>query len=90
NRGAASSGPPLWRTRFNTDLTEIDIVMGHSARKLFKAMREIKDGYAPAAIFVYATCVTAMIGDDIDVVCKRATDEFAVPGVPVNATGFVG
>ncbi|NKM36576.1 nitrogenase iron-molybdenum cofactor biosynthesis protein NifE [Rhizobium laguerreae] len=90
NRGAASSGPTLWRTSFTTDLTEIDIVMGHSERKLFKAIREIKDGYAPAAIFVYSTCVTAMIGDDIDVVCKRATDEFALPVVPVNAPGFVG
>ncbi|MFW8642944.1 nitrogenase component 1 [Rhizobium beringeri] len=49
NRGAASSGPTLWRTSFTTDLTEIDIVMGHSEQKLFKAIREIKEGYAPAA-----------------------------------------
>ncbi|TCU03007.1 nitrogenase iron-molybdenum cofactor biosynthesis protein NifE [Rhizobium sullae] len=90
NRGAASSGPTLWRTSFTTDLTELDIVMGHSERKLFKAIREIKEAYAPAAIFVYATCVTAMIGDDIEAVCKRAAEKFAIPVVPVNAPGFAG
>ncbi|NRP75530.1 Nitrogenase molybdenum-iron protein alpha chain [Ensifer psoraleae] len=90
NRGAASSGPMLWRTSFTTDLTELDVVMGHSERKLFKAVREIKEAYAPAAVFVYATCVTAMIGDDIEAVCKRAAEKFTLPVVPVNAPGFVG
>ncbi|AYG64295.1 nitrogenase iron-molybdenum cofactor biosynthesis protein NifE (plasmid) [Rhizobium jaguaris] len=90
NRGTASSGPMLWRTSFTTDLTELDVVMGHGERKLFKAIREIKETYAPPAIFVYSTCVTALIGDDIEAVCKRAAEKFGLPVVPVNAPGFAG
>ncbi|WP_037377513.1 nitrogenase iron-molybdenum cofactor biosynthesis protein NifE [Sinorhizobium americanum] len=90
NRGAASSGPTLWRTSFTTDLTELDVVMGQGERKLFRAIREIKEQYAPPAIFVYSTCVTALIGDDIEAVCKRAAEKFGLPVVPVNTPGFVG
>ncbi|ARQ13337.1 nitrogenase iron-molybdenum cofactor biosynthesis protein NifE (plasmid) [Rhizobium etli] len=90
NRGSASSGPTLWRTSFTTDLTELDVVMGNGERKLFKAIREIKEAYAPPAIFVYSTCVTALVGDDIEAVCKRAAEKFGLPVVPVNAPGFAG
>lgn len=90
NRGAASSGPTLWRTSFTTDLTELDIVMGQGEKKLYKAIREIKERYAPPAIFVYSTCVTALIGDDIGAVCRHASEAFGLPVVPVNAPGFVG
>ncbi|EPE93652.1 nitrogenase iron-molybdenum cofactor biosynthesis protein NifE [Rhizobium grahamii] len=90
NRGTASSGPMLWRTSFTTDLTELDVVMGKGERKLFKAIREINEAYAPPAIFVYSTCVTALIGDDIEAVCKRAAEKFGLPVVPVNSPGFVG
>ncbi len=90
NRGAASSGSSLWRTSFTTDLSELDIVMGQGERKLFKAIREIAERYAPPAIFVYSTCVTALIGDDIEAVCRRAAEKFGLPVVPVNAPGFVG
>ncbi|WP_095205210.1 nitrogenase iron-molybdenum cofactor biosynthesis protein NifE [Mesorhizobium carmichaelinearum] len=90
NRGSASSGPTLWRTSFTTDLTELDIVMGQGERKLFKAIREIKEAYAPPAIFVYSTCVTALIGDDIETVCKRAAEKFGLAVVPINAPGLAG
>ncbi|QAS81180.1 nitrogenase iron-molybdenum cofactor biosynthesis protein NifE (plasmid) [Rhizobium acidisoli] len=90
NRGSASSGPTLWRTSFTTDLTETEVVMGHGERKLYKAIREIKEAYAPPAVFVYSTCVTALIGDDIEAVCKRAAEKFGLPVVPVNAPGFAG
>ncbi|RRH94533.1 nitrogenase iron-molybdenum cofactor biosynthesis protein NifE [Mesorhizobium tamadayense] len=90
NRGAASSGAMLWRTSFTTDLTELDVVMGQGERKLFKAIREIKETYAPPAVFVYSTCVTALTGDDIEAVCKRAGEKFGLAVVPVNAPGFIG
>ena len=90
NRGAASSGSSLWRTSFTTDLTELDIVMGQGERKLFRAIREIGETFSPPAIFVYSTCVTALIGDDIETVCRRASEKFGLPVVPVNAPGFVG
>ena len=90
NRGAGSSGSDLWRRAFTTDLTELDIVVGQGEKKLFKAVREITEKFSPAAVFVYSTCVTALIGDDIEAVCKRASEVFGLPVIPVNAPGFVG
>jgi nitrogenase molybdenum-cofactor synthesis protein NifE len=41
-------------------------------------------------VFVYQTCVTALVGDDIEAVCQRATEKFGKPIIPVNAPGFSG
>ena len=90
NRGAASSGSALWRRSFTTDLSELDVVMGQGEKKLFRAIREIVEAHAPPAVFVYETCVTALIGDDLDAVCFRAAERFGVPVVPVHAPGFAG
>jgi nitrogenase molybdenum-cofactor synthesis protein NifE len=89
NRGAYSSGPQLYRTSFTTDMSENDVVFG-GEKKLYKAIREVIEKYAPPAVFVYQTCVPAMIGDDIEAVCKAAAAKFGTPVVPVNAPGFVG
>ncbi len=89
NRHAASSGPKLYRTGFTTDIGELDVIYG-AEKRLFKAIREIIEKYDPPAVFVYQTCVTALIGDDIEVVCKRAAEKFGKPVIPVNAPGFAG
>ncbi|WP_445219959.1 nitrogenase iron-molybdenum cofactor biosynthesis protein NifE [Bradyrhizobium sp. Pa8] len=89
NRGSASSGPDLWRRSFTTDMHEIDVVFG-GEKRLYKAIKEIIAKYDPAAIFVYQTCVPAMIGDDINAVCKVAATKFGKPVIPVNSPGFLG
>ncbi|MGY3695517.1 nitrogenase iron-molybdenum cofactor biosynthesis protein NifE [Bradyrhizobium sp. 41S5] len=89
NRGAASSGSNLWRTAFTTDMNETDIVFG-GERRLWKAIKEIVDKHDPPAIFVYQTCVPAMIGDDVSAVCKAASQRFGKPVIPINSPGFVG
>ncbi|HXP89810.1 MAG TPA: nitrogenase iron-molybdenum cofactor biosynthesis protein NifE [Fibrobacteria bacterium] len=89
NRGALSSGPLLYRTSFTTDMNEHDVVFG-GEKRLYKSIKEIVEKYAPPAVFVYQTCVPAMIGDDIEAVCKAATAKFGTPVIPVNSPGFVG
>ena len=89
NRGSKSSGSQLYRTGFTTDIGEMDVVYG-GEKRLFKAIREILERYDAPAVFVYQTCVTALIGDDIEAVCKAATEKFGKPIIPVNAPGFVG
>ncbi|PMS31187.1 nitrogenase molybdenum-cofactor synthesis protein NifE [Trinickia symbiotica] len=89
NRNAASSGSTLYRTGFTTDINELDVVYG-GERRLFRSVREIIEKYDPPAVFVYQTCVTALIGDDVEAVCKRASEKFGKPVVPVNAPGFAG
>lgn len=89
NRGAKSSGPQLYRTGFTTDINETDVVFG-GEKRLYRAIKEILDKYDPPAVFVYQTCVPAMIGDDIVAVCKAAREKFGKPVVPILSPGFVG
>jgi len=89
NRHSASSGASTYRTGYTTDINELDVIYG-GEKRLFKAVREILEKSDPPAIFVYQTCVTALIGDDIEAVCKRASEKFGKPVIPVNAPGFAG
>jgi len=89
NRGSKSSGPRLYRTSFTTNMTEQDIIFG-GEKHLYKAIKEIAEKYNPPAVFVYQTCVAAMIGDDVEAVCKAAAAKIGIPVIPVNAPGFVG
>jgi nitrogenase molybdenum-cofactor synthesis protein NifE len=89
NRGAKSSGSKLFRTSFTTDMDEHDIVFG-GEKHLYKSIKEIIEKYNPPAVFVYQTCVPAMIGDDIEAVCKSAAKKFGKPVIPINSPGFVG
>src|SRR6266545_3483719 len=89
NRGAKSSGSNIWRTGFTTDINETDVVFG-GEKRLYKAIKEIIEKHNPPAVFVYQTCVPAMIGDDIDAVCKAAREKLGKPVIPINSPGFVG
>jgi nitrogenase molybdenum-cofactor synthesis protein NifE len=90
NRGTRSSGPTLYRTGMTTDLTEQDIIMGRGEKRLFHAIKQAIDDHAPAAVFVYSTCVPALIGDDLEAVARAATERWGVPVVPVDCAGFYG
>jgi nitrogenase molybdenum-cofactor synthesis protein NifE len=88
-RGSLSSGSKLYKMGFTTDLNENDVIFG-GEKRLYKAIVEIQQRYQPAAIFVYSTCVTALIGDDLDAVCQKASEKIGIPVVPVNSPGFIG
>ncbi|MDJ0738516.1 MAG: nitrogenase iron-molybdenum cofactor biosynthesis protein NifE [Gammaproteobacteria bacterium] len=90
NRGTRSSGPRLYRVGMTTDLTEQDVIMGRGEKRLFHSIKQAVEDHAPAAVFVYNTCVPALIGDDIDAVCKEAEKRWGTPVVPVDAAGFYG
>jgi nitrogenase molybdenum-cofactor synthesis protein NifE len=74
---------------FTTGITTNDVIFGGDKR-LDASLAYIVEHYAPEAIFVYSTCVTAMVGDDIDMTCKLAQKAHNIPIVPVHAPGFVG
>ncbi|ACK65834.1 nitrogenase MoFe cofactor biosynthesis protein NifE [Rippkaea orientalis PCC 8801] len=89
SRGSLSSGPMTYKMGFTTDLSENDVIFG-GEKKLYQAIAQLVKRYHPAAVFVYSTCVTALIGDDLDAVCKAATKKYETPIIPVHAPGFVG
>lgn len=88
-RGALSSGPTLHRLSFSTDMREKDVVFG-GEKKLEDALNELIPLYTPAATFVYATCISGVIGDDVTAICKKATQTHGIPVIPVDSEGFKG
>lgn len=88
-RGALSSGPELHRKSFSTDLTEKEVIFG-GEKKLYKALTELIERYCPKAAFVYSTCIVGIIGDDVDAVTKRVSEEKGIPVIPVHSEGFKG
>ena len=90
NRGTRSSGPRLYRIGMTTDLTEQDVIMGRGEKRLFHSIKQAVEEHSPAAVFVYNTCVPALVGDDIEAVCKEAEKRWGTPVVPVDCAGFYG
>jgi nitrogenase molybdenum-cofactor synthesis protein NifE len=83
------SGRDLTQMGFTTDVNLSDVVFS-GEEKLAAAIDYIMERYAPQAVFVYSTCVTALIGDDLDLICKNAAFKHGVPMIPVHAAGLVG
>lgn len=76
-------------TGYYTDVTTNDVIFGGN-EKLEKSIEYIIEHKSPKAIFVYETCVTAMIGDDMDNIASRMQEKHGIPIVVVHAPGFVG
>lgn len=74
---------------FTTGISTNDVIFGGDKR-LAESIDYIMEHYKPEAIFVYSTCVTALVGDDIDMTCQKGSERHGIPVVPVHAPGFVG
>lgn len=88
-RGSLSSGEEQYRNSFSTDLKEQDVIFG-GERKLETAITELAEKYRPKLIFVYATCIVGVIGDDVEAVCRRMSSIYDIRVIPVKAPGFSG
>jgi nitrogenase molybdenum-cofactor synthesis protein NifE len=88
-RGSLTSGDDLYRNSFSTDLRETDVIFGGET-KLTAAIEEVMEKYHPKVIFVYATCIVGVIGDDVDAVCKVMSEKYDAHVVPVKSPGFSG
>lgn len=88
-RGSLTSGPDTYRNSFSTDLREENVIFG-GEKKLEAAIDEIVERFSPKLIFVYATCIVGVIGDDIEAVCKSAEKKYSIRVIPVLSSGFAG
>jgi len=88
-RGALSSGPQLHRLSFSTDLREMDVIHGGET-KLGLALDELITLHRPRGAFVYSTCIVGLIGDDVEAVCRKASEKHGIPVLPVHSEGFKG
>ena len=64
--------------------------MAVGAEKLAAAIEEVAAEQDAKLIFVYATCIVGVIGDDIEAVCRQAEEKFGIRVIPVRAPGFSG
>ncbi|KNZ69854.1 nitrogenase MoFe cofactor biosynthesis protein NifE [Thermincola ferriacetica] len=88
-RGSLSSGSELYRNSFSTDLQEEDVIFG-GEKKLARAIDDLVGKYKPRLVFVYATCIVGVIGDDLEAVCKAAAQKHNIEVIPVESSGFIG
>jgi nitrogenase molybdenum-iron protein alpha chain len=70
-----------------TDMTEADTVFG-ATENLKKVIRETYERYRPKAIFIGASCVSAVIGEDLEGVLDDLREEINIPVAPVHCEGF--
>lgn len=65
-------------------MDETDIVTGRHLRKIPKAVKEVYESLEtkPSVVMICITCVDALLGTDMERVCKKATDEVGVPVLP--------
>ncbi len=63
---------------------ETDIVTGRHLNKVTKAIEEMLDSLPerPSVVMVCMTCVDALLGTDMDRVCKKASDKVGLPVIP--------
>lgn len=69
---------------FYYQMDETDIVTGRHLRKIASAIKEIlaTQTVCPSVVMVCMTCVDALLGTDMEQVCKKATQKIGVPVVP--------
>ena len=70
-----------------TSLDEKDIVFG-GEEKLNKAVLDLNSRYKPNIIFIFASCASGIIGDDIDSVATNLEKEIDAIIVPIHCEGF--
>lgn len=70
-----------------TDMNEQDTVFG-AIGSLREIVLEVYSRYKPKAIFIGASCVTGIIGEDIDSLVEKLKKEIPVPIAAVHCEGF--
>ncbi|MDR1939558.1 MAG: nitrogen fixation protein NifE [Clostridiales bacterium] len=70
-----------------TNLDEKDVILG-GEEKLKKAVRTACERYAPKLIFIFTSCASAIIGDDIEAAVSELQRETDSVIVPLHCEGF--
>ncbi|HBG65737.1 MAG TPA: nitrogen fixation protein NifE, partial [Treponema sp.] len=71
-----------------TNLDQKSVVFG-GEQKLRESVAKAVERYKPKLVFVYASCASGIIGDDIDAICASMGTEY--PGtviIPIHCEGF--
>ncbi len=70
-----------------TNIDQKSVVFG-GEEKLRQSVQMAVDRYHPKLIFIYASCASGIIGDDIDAIAADLQKEFDSVIVPIHCEGF--
>lgn len=84
---AAKRGIEYNTVFLGTDMDEADTIFG-ATEGLRQIIIETYSRYQPKAIFVGTSCVSGIIGEDVDSVIAELQAELPVPLAPVHCEGF--
>jgi nitrogenase molybdenum-iron protein alpha chain len=87
--GQAHRGEPVIRNAriLVTNLDEKDIIHG-GEKKLREAIKLADERYHPKLIFIFTSCASGIIGDDVDAVASELQKELRPKLVPIHCEGF--
>ncbi|MCR5848204.1 MAG: nitrogenase component 1 [Lachnospiraceae bacterium] len=83
NTSLFKSSPEYKDKFFFQLLDDTDIVTGRHLMKITDAVREMLDFLEkrPSAVMICITCVDALLGTDMERICKKVTEETSIPCV---------
>ncbi len=71
-----------------TNIDQKNVVFG-GEQKLRESVKKAVERYNPKLIFIYASCASGIIGDDIDAISRNLQDEYPdTIIVPIHCEGF--
>ncbi|MDR2610358.1 MAG: nitrogenase [Clostridiales Family XIII bacterium] len=70
-----------------TDLNESDTVFG-ATESLPDIVRQVYENYRPSAIVIASSCVSGVIGEDIESVTSELDRQYDIPIFPIQCEGF--
>lgn len=84
NTSLISRMPEYNNRFFYLNMDETDIITGRHLKKIPQAIREVVEFLEkkPSVVMVCITCVDALLGTDMDRVCKKAEEEINLPVRP--------
>ncbi len=70
-----------------TNLDQKDIILGGET-KLKEAVKLAEERYQPKLIFIFTSCASGIIGDDVDAIARELQQESSAFIVPIHCDGF--
>jgi nitrogenase molybdenum-iron protein alpha chain len=70
-----------------TNLDQKDVILGGES-KLKEAVQLAEERYQPKLIFIFTSCASGIIGDDVDAIARELQTESNALIVPIHCDGF--
>jgi len=74
---------------FTTQMNAHDLIFG-GEDKLSSSINYVYEYHHPKVIFVYLTCVSSLIGEDVERIAELQEEILGISIIVVNAAGFMG